>query len=530
MFRCPFSTVSYLVRHCIVNKDKEGRSSAFSAYSAPPLRRCGCGPGWTEDPATGECAEARAAAGEASEAVAAVVLPSLLLAALILLLSLCACVHVHKGNRALHRELRQEYSRNQDKYAAASSPGPDTAADTRPSDTEVRIENHEHSGDSEEADTGAGQPQPRPAQLPPPPPRPAPAPSPSPSPLSPPRPAAAPAATTPRTASALSVRSLEQSRKQSGLHPLHGLIQPTGLVPQPQAGYQASMRLLFRQRPASAVSLGADTAATTFSLRSRPASAISRLDTVPAVFTEAPASDSDEEIETEFGNSMEGLKPAYKSDVSVNESLKRFSKNNHANYTNGALKNGSVKMGILKTSNNRKTSDADSENSISHKSSVSSTSSVRFATNIEQSNYKLKDREVSSSSASSTNSVSSRRTVTRQLSSTSVSSVPAPAAAGGETLMEKVLRERSARNIKRKVETPKPFSGHANATPAKSILKTTSGNKVRKKKRSIIFASPEKEKVKQTAVSSAGSTNYAYAMEADENSDSVTWVKVMVHK
>ena len=78
----------------------------------PPLCRCGCGPGWTEDPATGECAEARAAAGEASEAVAAVVLPSLLLAALILLLSLCACVHVHKGNRALHRELRQEYSRN----------------------------------------------------------------------------------------------------------------------------------------------------------------------------------------------------------------------------------------------------------------------------------------------------------------------------------------------------------------------------------------------------------------------------------
>merc|ERR1712073_193319 len=176
------------------------------------------------------------------------------------------------------------------------------------------------------------------------------------------------------------------------------------------------MRLLFRQRPASAVSLGADTAATTFSLRSRPASAISRLDTVPAVFTEAPASDSDEEIETEFGNSMEGLKPAYKSDVSVNESLKRFSKNNHANYTNGALKNGSVKMGILKTSNNRKTSDADSENSISHKSSVSSTSSVRFATNIEQSNHKFKDREVSSSSASSTNSVSSRRRLTRQLS------------------------------------------------------------------------------------------------------------------
>ena len=479
----------------------------------PPLCRCGCGPGWTEDPATGECAEARAAAGEASEAVAAVVLPSLLLAALILLLSLCACVHVHKGNRALHRELRQEYSRNQDKYAAASSPGPGTAADTRPPSPEITIENHEHGEDSEEAE-----PQPRPAQLPPP--RPAPTPSPSPSPSA--------AAPTPRTASALSVRSLEQSRKQSGLHPLHGLIQPTGLVPQPQAGYQASMRLLFRQRPASAVSLGADTAATTFSLRSRPASAISRLDTVPAASSAAPASDSDEELETEFGNSMEGLKPAYKSDVSVNESLKRFSKNNHANYTNGALKNGSVKMGILKTSNSRKTSDADSENSISHKSSVSSTSSVRFATNIEQS--RLKDRQVSSSSASSTNSVSSRRRVTRQLSSTSVTSATAPAAAGGETLMEKVLRERSARNIKRKVETPKPFSGHANATPAKSILKTTSGNKVRKKKRSIIFASPEKEKVKQTTVASAGATNYAYAMEADENSDSVTWVKVMVHK
>ena len=60
--------------------------------------------------------------------------------------------------------------------------------------------------------------------------------------------------------------------------------------------------------------------------------------------------------------------------------------------------------------------------------------------------------------------------------------------------------------------------------------RSSTEHEVRKKKRSIIFASPEKEKVKQTAVSSAGSTNYAYAMEADENSDSVTWVKVMVHK
>ena len=60
-----------------------------------------------------------------------------------------------------------------------------------------------------------------------------------------------------------------------------------------------------------------------------------------------------------------------------------LSKNNNIKLANGHVKNGVVKTGILKTS--RKTSDADSDvaASVSHKSSVSSNSSVTFASEIQ---------------------------------------------------------------------------------------------------------------------------------------------------
>ena len=124
------------------------------------------------------------------------------------------------------------------------------------------------------------------------------------------------------------------------------------------------------------------------------------------------------------------------------------------------------------------------------------------------------------------------------------------------------MRERSARNINtRKLETPKPFSGHADSVPSKSILKG-SGKRERQKKKSIIFTSPEKhERQSQFEERSSnkqsggkkktqsqnkmndsngyhsgnkngtknGKLNYGYALEADESNDTVSWVKVMVH-
>ena len=495
-----------------------------------------------------------------SYAILSVLMPTVFVGTIIVVLSLCACLHIHKGNRELHREQRREYIRRSreaaGRYAAGEPEISDTCQDRVNEDHEVYVDDSVSEDSEEEAGSTKTEPifndirtieldtitQ---AETPN---------SPSPS------------------SSTLSVRRLEP-RKPSGLHPLNGLIQPTGLVPQAQAGYQANMRLLFRQRPTSAVSLGADTAASHFKLKSRPASAISRLDTVVTRIPVSTDSEEDTEQETVFGNSMEGLKPAYKSDVSVAESLKRFSKNTNLN--NGHLPSNKMRSGILKVGqNSRKNSDNDSEivtGAVSHKSSVSSNSSVRFSTEIETSNKVLqKQSSVTSSSSSSNNSVSTKRNLKRQISSTSVTSTSSPASNEGETLIEKIMRERSARNIdSRKLETPKPPSGHADSAPSKSILKVSSNNKDRKKKTSIIFASPEKQANKKhkpgqrrsnahmegsrgtnktqslqkkkkmlNANSSSlpsnkngknGKLNYGYALEADESNDTVSWVKVMVH-
>ena len=58
------------------------------------------------------------------------------------------------------------------------------------------------------------------------------------------------------------------------------------------------MRLLFKQRPSSAVSLGAETVSNHFQLKSRPASAISRLSTLKKQ-PEPKFSPSNDENETE---------------------------------------------------------------------------------------------------------------------------------------------------------------------------------------------------------------------------------------
>ena len=528
-------------------------------------RRCQCGQSWRL--VDGACVskedffrkQKEKKAEVDSYAILSVLMPTIFVGTIIVVLSVCACLHIHKGNRELHREQRREYIRRSREAAEryATRELEHESCHTRsvsPDNNEVHVENSvsEDSDDDDAGKTGPNFIDIRTIE--------------SDTITETPRSQPKPRATPSPSSSILSARNLDQ-RKASVLHPLNGLIQPTGLVPQSQA-YQANMRLLFRQRPASAVSLGADTAASHFKLKSRPASAISRLDTVVTRIPASAASSETEEEETTFGNSMEGLKPAYKSDVSVTESLKRFSQN--TNLSNGLLPSNKMRSGILKAGqNSRKDSDSELEivnGAISHKSSVSSNSSVRFATEIESSKKSLqKQSSVTSSSSSSNNSVSTKRNLKRQISSTSIGSTSSPASTEGETLIEKIMRERSARNINtRKLETPQPFSGHADSVPSKSILKG-SGNKERQKKRSIIFTSPEKHerqsqfgnrnsnkqkkrsggKMKTQSQKSMndsngyqsgdksgiknGKLNYGYALEADESNDTVSWVKVMVH-
>ena len=64
------------------------------------------------------------------------------------------------------------------------------------------------------------------------------------------------------------------------------------------------MRLLFKQRPSSAVSLGAETVSNHFHLKSRPASAISRISTVATVARQPALSPTDgfDTNETEVNN------------------------------------------------------------------------------------------------------------------------------------------------------------------------------------------------------------------------------------
>ena len=393
--------------------------------------------------------------------ILAVLMPAIFFGSFILLFSICACIHVHKGNRELHRELKKEYRRNKDvidRYSSSAETendeDPEQIDDNRtsilrPVSPDIVIDNHyTDDSDSDKADPenivrkfsdintiDIEDTEDNFMQMS------------SPKPLS--ESVLSPSEKPSRTVSSLSVRSLE--RKQSGLHPLNGLIHPTGLVP--QGGYQANMRLLFKQRPASAISLGADTAASHFMLKSRPASAISRISTVPSSSTSSkplqsqknPFNSSETETDEEestFLNSqtlMEGLKPAYRNEISVTESMKRFSKNNNVKLANGHVKNGSVKTGILKTSSSRKTSDADSDvtASVSHKSSVSSTSSVTFASEIRTSDdRRLQKQTSSSSSSSSVNSVSSKRIPFKRQSSTA----SIKACNNGETVMEKILR------------------------------------------------------------------------------------------
>ena len=257
----------------------------------------------------------------------AVLMPTVLLSLATLVISICACYYIHTGNRELHRELKREHHRSNLKYQI----------DTREEDSnhkeveqppEARYIERVLVSDSD-SDDGDQHLVPVDVEVPG-------VPSPSANVIEkvkenhqnmqtsalPPARIGSGSVTGSVTGSVsgsasgsvsgsvsgsrLSVRSLEG--KRSGLHPLNGLVQPTGLVP----GYQANMRLLFRQRPASAVSLAAGLTSQHFVLKSRPASAISRISTTARL---SPGNSSDiSEEETELSKSQNHI-----SDLRVQE-------------------------------------------------------------------------------------------------------------------------------------------------------------------------------------------------------------------
>ena len=197
-----------------------------------------------------------------------VLMPSFLLATVTLVISLCCCYYIHSGNRELHRELKQ-YTTTQvvrDKYLVeeqeTSIPKVKSQKIKQEEFSAKKISNDESDSDSglfEMADLSRAdiiQTETVPHEI-------------DTSIIS----TAQVSHKMTRASSVLSVRNLEEGTHR--LHPLNGLVQQTGLVP--QRGYQANMRLLFNQRPESASSQSK--ASRNFLLKSRPASAISRFST-----------------------------------------------------------------------------------------------------------------------------------------------------------------------------------------------------------------------------------------------------------
>ena len=273
-------------------------------------------------------------------------MPSLLLATVTLVTSLCCCYYIHSGNRELHRELKQ-YNRKQDvidKYLVGdqesgiqvakedkmkqSKPTPEIVIDDEGSSDDdsglfemadlSRAETIESAGVIDETRT----PSIKGAQ-----------------------------SNLMKSPSMLSVRSLERGKQN--LHPLNGLVQPTGLVP--QGGYQANMRLLFNQRPASAVSHGA--ASNHFLMKSRPASAISRFSTASRPTTAFANGAYDESSEDEVFSDLDDKNDKLNSSVQVSKQritspqediIHGFKKSANGPFKNGPVKNGLIKKGPVK--------------------------------------------------------------------------------------------------------------------------------------------------------------------------------------
>ena len=212
---------------------------------------------------------------ESEEELVSLLAPPLALAGVVLVVSLYCCRHVHRANRQLMREVRQEErgrAEPGDKYQveggsrpASGRPGsgrPETAKKKRRREQEA--DKREEEDEADDGDSGlfemtevvqTDRIETVSSHLE--------------TPLS--------TASTSRPLSSQSRRptSARETGQLSSLHPLHGLLQPTGRVP--QAGYQANMRLLFsgqRSRPASAETVAGLERLEVRGARSRPASAV----------------------------------------------------------------------------------------------------------------------------------------------------------------------------------------------------------------------------------------------------------------
>ena len=352
------SAIRGIGRSCREDSQCRAYNDHLRCYSKPGLvefvaRRCQCQASWRY---TGR--ECRPPPGWSPPSTAAppapdyvsVLTPALLLSAATLVISVCACYYVHSGNSELHRQLKTEYQ-----AGARQSGNKYKSDDLRSADTpDIQVavidsendedDHHEASVEIEDPEVPSNlnviekvmedKEQERP-----------------------------PSSTL--SGSRLSVRSLEG--RKSGLHPLAGLVQPTGLVP----GYQANMRLLFRQRPASAVSLAAGLTSQHFVLKSRPASAVSRMSTTATAGLGSEVA----EMETDLTRSQDlvsSLRPGHKVEASQEEhkDLTRYDQQSRRQSGNGYIKNGPVKNGLRKIDGKSETNDSDSN---------CSKSSVRFS-------------------------------------------------------------------------------------------------------------------------------------------------------
>ena len=409
---------SGLGRSCETDAQCRTFNTALRCYSKPGLvdfssRRCQCRSGWKESgrqcrPPPGWKAETESSPPEVD--YVAILTPTVLLSTATLVISICACYYVHSGNTELHRELKREHSQTTARAASVTARENKYRPQEQPPRTphiEVALSDSESEEDErpeisvelpeipnsinlnitdtveEEKEEGEDHQEDQSSRL-----------SPAPSSVS-----GTLAGSV--AGSRVSVRSVECVR--SGLHPLPGLVQPTGVVRGP--GYQANMRLLFRQRPASATSLAAGLTDQHLVMKSRPASAISRIDssTRPASAisridsSTKPARPtsilSSEPQETELmSSSRPGDEEVGREEIRQEESRfnsgpsesEKHKPGPSPSTNNGIIKNGHVTNGFRKISSE----------------SNCSKSSVRFATEIVNGKIPLK-KKTSTSSISS---------------------------------------------------------------------------------------------------------------------------------
>ena len=267
---------------CSRDSDCTGADTNLRCFGPPGSLRCSCRHRWR--PRRGVCRgprgeeedTGREVEEESEEELVSLLAPPLALAGVVLVVSLYCCRHVHRANRQLMREARQEERGGRaepgDKYQveggsrpASGRPGsgrPETAKKKRRREQEA--DKREEEDEADDGDSGlfemtevvqTDRIETVSSHLE--------------------TPLYTASTTRPLSSQSRRPTSARETGQLSSLHPLHGLLQPTGRVP--QAGYQANMRLLFsgqRSRPASAETVAGLERLEVRGARSRPASAV----------------------------------------------------------------------------------------------------------------------------------------------------------------------------------------------------------------------------------------------------------------